>query len=259
MTGYYDGFNLSNTSTYNCVPCISTKCLTCPTAASVCALCNGLYRIAANNCACPATGYFDGFNISNTSTYNCVPCVSAKCATCPTAATTCATCNGLFRIATNNCACPTTGYYDGFNAPNSSTYDCVACTNPVCLACALTSPSVCDSCLGANRTTPNCACVSGFYSVYVAGNSSTYNCVTCPSVCLVCSSATVCSSCVGPTTGAAARLTPSCSCPVGYYSNLTASTACQSKEQIFIQKYWERFIFQLQEIREEAAGKTAKH
>ena len=140
-----------------------------------------------------------------------------------TNSTTCVTCvdTNLLRLPASACACPAT-YYDVFVAGNTSTYYC--CANFKCATCSSTNASVCTACKGTNRVMSACACPSGTFDQLNATNASTYtlvNCTTCPTYCATCTSLTSCQTCLGVTTGAAARTTPLCACPAGYFQNGT--------------------------------------
>ena len=103
-------------------------------------------------CACPANGYFDGFILSDTSSWDCARCVSPKCATCLTSSSVCGTCNGLYRDPSNGCAC-VNGPLAGINL--------AAFTNLSCLPC---------------NGIPGCSCLLEFIDGYVASYSTTWNC-----------------------------------------------------------------------------------
>ena len=176
-------------------------------------------------CKCLA-GYADGFVSGNPLTYDCVPCY-VKCATCSTTPTSCLTClAGTSRAPALSCGCPAIGYYDAFVLGNSSTYICVPCASAACQQCSLVNDSVCDICYGTNRLATTCDCPAGNYSIFVAGNTSTYDCVPCQSPCVTCTSDISCLSCVGVQNSSITRITPLCNCPNGTYSNLTLSQDC---------------------------------
>ena len=138
--GFFDAFNISDVASYDCQPCANQRCATCSsTSAAVCESCYGQHRLTAQQCACPATGYFDAFVAGNTSTYDCVSCISAKCLTCSTSATKCDSCAGLGRDPSALCECPPLGFYDAFNVTNPSTNDCVPCANEICDKCSSVS------------------------------------------------------------------------------------------------------------------------
>ena len=160
----------------------STSCGTCFTNTTNLRL-NGTSR-----CACPTTGYYDTFIAGNVSTYDCQPCPS-KCQTC-TSATSCGTCytktTNVRLNGTSLCACPATGYYDIFIAGNVSTYDCVPCPAKCATCTSLTSCGTCYTNISNVRVngTSLCACpTTGYYDTFIAGNTSTYDCIACPAKC----------------------------------------------------------------------------
>jgi hypothetical protein len=156
----------------------------------------------------------DTFVAGLASTYNCLPCNNPLCMSCPTSQGTCAVCFGNKRDPTNNCACPT-GYFDDYSQNNKNSMSCFACATAACSSCSGSPYTTCLSCFGTNRDlTNNCACDTGnLVSIFVAGQPSTYNCVTCANLkCLSCpTSAYSCQTCVD-----SSRSTPDCGCNTGY-------------------------------------------
>ena len=166
------------------MPCANAKCLSCNS--SACTACQGANR-TGGACDCLAIGYYDAFVVNNPATYDCVPCTDPRCEVCSsTSPSYCDTCYGTNRDP--NCSCPV-GTADIFAAGVVSTYDCVTCSNGKCAQCP-TSPTTCIACVSVERVIPTCACPANFYfDAFVAGNPSTYACVSCVNQkCLACAS-----------------------------------------------------------------------
>ena len=64
-----------------------------------------------------------------------------------------------------------------------------------------------------------CACpINGYFDTFIAGNSSTYDCIACPAPCQTCTSTSSCSTCYTNTTNVRLNDTSLCACPAnGYY------------------------------------------
>jgi proprotein convertase subtilisin/kexin type 5 len=215
---------------------INNICQNCPTNCSycsgfpitICTACNPGYYLDQNRCylTCQTNGYV----INGLVCTNC----SAPCITCSGLVTNCTSCNVSslnIYLFNNNCLSTCgSGYYN-----NVISDICSACTSP-CETCTNVSVSSCLTCIQnyylfnstCSQTCPNSYYMSGLI------------CVSCPSGCLTCSSATICNSC----NSSLYYLSGSClnSCPVGMlevsnictncYGNcqtcLSASTQCTS-------------------------------
>lgn len=132
----------------------------------------------------------------------------------------CAACNmGLvYNSILRSCQCQT-GFYKvvqstaaGVSLGSTQCYPCFA---QLCQDCNQATPNVCNSCIvGAGVNSANiCTCLPGYYQ-----NGST--CSRCPSQCLSCSVASVCTTCVDSTTRDTASNT--CACLPGYYDSGSA-------------------------------------
>ena len=79
--------------------------------------------------------------------------------------------------------CSNIKYFDGLT--------CQSCDTTKCLSC-VSSRTTCTSCVASKiYSSGNCVCRAGKYD-------DTGICTNCPNKCLVCSSAKVCSYCLGP-------------------------------------------------------------
>ena len=206
------------------------RCLSC-TNATTCTSCVGSIvsqRVVGNVCACPSTGYYDGFVAGAPVTYDCTPCITNKCMTCTSNSSICDSCYSATRVLATNCECPVAGYQDIFQLANNLTYDCVPCLTSLCYSCNLTSYLVCDSCNGNYRAVPSCQCLTGYYSVFNVSDNSTWDCLACPAECASCTSASSCMSCQGAANLTSSRAGPLCSCPQGSYSIMPTNANCSS-------------------------------
>lgn len=194
-----NGFTLSNGA---CMSCLIPNCFACATATS-CSVCFGLYKPNATGycvlCEAPCmTCNGDGSCATCLPPFNptpsngtCFSCQDPYCASCQSNAITCSSCISGYTLNSNgrcSTSCPSAlcsvcnpnntkicniciqGYY-----VNLTSNTCFQCDNaPACIQCLQTNSTICI------------LCNSGFYL------TSNNTCVSCPSYCSSCTSATNC-------------------------------------------------------------------
>lgn len=198
----------ANLTSLNCDPCTS-NCSACSLLPINCTACSSLFFNYNGTCVnlCPS-GFFQSINV-------CSPCV-LPCATCTTQ-TLCLSCSVGY-LTNNSCVnaslCPTGTF------ANLTALTCDICTSN-CTTCS-SLPYNCTLC-----TTPllnfNGTCISSCPpGMFPSGTL----CLTCPAPCLLCTSASVCTSCSNSYLYNSTCLNAS-QCPLGTFANLTAFT-CDS-------------------------------
>jgi proprotein convertase subtilisin/kexin type 5 len=172
-----------------CTAC-APPCLTCVNSINICLSCNPsnspfLY-LSAGACvlSCPTNTY------ANSSTLICETCIN-PCSTC-SSSTICLSCVNSYSLYQYNClsSCPI-----GFTSINQI---CMICLSP-CNTCT-NSQTFCTSCLTSiipsvylsnNQCINGINCPSGTYP-----NNTIFQCTTCNTPCLSCTTAAICTSCI---------------------------------------------------------------
>ena len=205
ITGFFD------TGAVNCTAC-SPTCRTC-TNASACTSCDPtrFRNLTGTVCSC-MRGYYELYHTNLTRT--CERC-NPECLTCQTSPALCTSCDasknrvaGVDNTGRQTCLC-LPGFY---STPDGSCVQANCNADPFCAECEQ-GLKLCIKCLSSQNRVIKlpesiCVCMDGYYP------NSNNTCVPCTAGCGICSSATVCSSCV-------ALASPigngGCSCPAKTY------------------------------------------
>ena len=203
IDGYFDNKEV------NCVKCSST-CATCSSAAA-CTTCLATnFRVLQGNVCLCIPGYYELYNADNSRT--CQKC-NPECLTCNISPANCLTCdatrNRFLKLDDNgnpSCFC-NPGFY---STDDGSCIQSNCNADPFCSQCEQ-GLRLCVQCLSARNRIIKlpesiCVCMDGFYP------DLNNTCVPCSSGCLICRSATVCTSCVALATPSTA-IAGQCACP----------------------------------------------